>query len=287
MTRCSSTSKIQHVWLSPPPLSSAKQREQAHWFPIDEKNLQNEFSSYHRLLCEKGIEVTILPPGTNPDSIYLYDTLLHTPWGIIIYHSRKPNRRTESNEIRAYIADNTSSTILGQIAPPGYIDGGDVFWLSSKCLALGLSWRTNQHGAKQLQDLLSPFGVEVRCYDLPNVFGTEICLHLMSLISPLREDLALIYAPALPIRLYQDLCAHGYNLISVPTSEWDTATSFPKLATNVLALGENRAISLSGNPITAQKVREHGILLTEFSAPNLCNAGTGGPTCLTSVVSRA
>ncbi|MAA78199.1 MAG: hypothetical protein CL916_02985, partial [Deltaproteobacteria bacterium] len=94
-------------------------------------------------------------------------------------------------------------------------------------------------------------------------------------------------APALPIRLRQDLHKLGYKLISVPPSEWDTATSIPRLATNVLALGDNRAISLSGNPITAKIIRENGILLTEISAPNLCNAGTGGPTCLTSVVSRA
>lgn len=287
MKSCSSTSKIQHVWLRTPCLSSVEQRVQAHWFPINEEHLHEEFLAYHRLLCEKGIDVTILPSGTNPDSIYLYDTLLHTPWGIIIYQSCKSNRISESNEIQDYILENTKTPILGKIRPPGYIDGGDVFWLSPTCLALGLSWRTNREGALQLQKFLAPFHIEVRCYDVPNLFGEQICLHLMSLVSPLRDDLALIYEPALPIRLHQDLRSFGYQLISVPESEWDTPTSIPRLATNVLALGEDQAISLSGNPITAKKMREHGILLTEISAPNLCNAGTGGPTCLTSVVSRA
>ena len=287
MPRCSSTSKIQHVWLRSPPSSSETQREQAHWFPIDEEQLKIEFVRYQQLLTKEDIEITVLPPGINPDSIYLYDAMIHTPWGIIIYQSCKPNRTEESNEIRAYITETTDIPILGQITPPGYVDGGDVFWLSPTCIALGLSWRTNKNGAEQLQAYLAPFGIEVRCYDLPDLFGEHICLHLMSLVSPLREDLALVYEPALPIRLRQDLRRFGYKLISVPIAEWDNATSFPKLASNVLALGDNKAISLSGNPITAQKIRDNGMTLTEFSAPNLCNAGTGGPTCLTSVVSRA
>lgn len=287
MTRCSSTSKILHVWLRPPPPSSVEQRNHAHWLPIDEELLQLEFLNYQQLLIENKIDVTVLPHGTNPDSVYLYDTLLHTPWGVIIYQSRKPNRTTESNEIRAYITEKTRLTILGQITSPGYVDGGDIFWLTPQCLALGLSWRTNKQGAKQLKDHLAPFGIEVRCYDLPDLFGEDICLHLMSLVSLLRDDLALVYAPAVPIRLRQDLRDLGYNIISIPTSEWDTATCFPRLATNALSLGDNRVISLSGNPITAKKIRDHGIVLTEFSAPNLCNAGMGGPTCLTSVVSRA
>ena len=287
MTRCSSTSTIQNVWLRSPPISSIKQREQANWFPIHEEQMQNEFLLYQQLLIDNGINVTILPPGDNPDSIYLYDSMLHTPWGIIIYQSCKANRTRESNEIRAYITETTDIPILGQITFPGHIDGGDVFWLSPTCLAVGLSWRTNLLGANQLQAYLSPFGIEVRCYDVPDLFGENVCLHLMSLVSPIREDLALVYEPALPIRLRQDLHHFGYKLISVPISEWDSATCFPRLASNVLAIGDNRAISLAGNPITAQKIREHGITLIEFSAPNLCNAGTGGPTCLTSVVSRA
>ena len=188
---------------------------------------------------------------------------------------------SEANEIRTFITENTDTPILGQITPPGYIDGGDVFWLSPTCLALGLSWRTNQNAAKQLQAYLAPFGVEIRCYDLPDLFGEHVCLHLMSVISLLREDLALVYEPALPIRLRQDLLRFGYKLISVPIAEWDTATCFPKLASNVLALGDNKAISLAGNPATAQKIRDNGIILTEFSAPNLCNAGTVSYTHLT------
>ena len=287
MTRCSSTSLLQEVWLRPPAASSPDQRKKAGWYTVNEEKTQKEFQDYHQILIHNDITVRLLPPAIDPDSIYLYDNMLHTPWGIIIYQSQKANRIHESEEVTSFIRSHTKLSILGRINAPGYIDGGDVFWLTPQCLAFGLSWRSNREGALQLQALLRPFGIEVRCYDLPNMFGEHICLHLMSLISPLRTDLALIYEQGLPIRLQQDLQNEGYELIHVPSCEWDTSSSTPRLASNVLALGKNRVISLSGNPITAQRIRDCGLTLIEFHAPNLCNAGTGGPTCLTSVVSRA
>lgn len=285
--RRSSTSTLKHVWLRRPTISSQRQRDRAGWYPVHETSLIDEFQGYQRLLESQDISITLLPDATDPDSIYLYDAMLHTPWGIVIYQSKKLNRMHESEEVYAYIHHHTDTPILGRIKAPGYIDGGDVFWLTPHCLVFGLSWRSNLEGANQLQNILAPFNIEVRCYDVPNLFGRHICLHMMSLISPLREDLALIYEPGLPIRLYRDLREEGYSLISVSEEEWDTANNPPRLASNVLALGDNRAISLSGNPITAQRIRDQGMTLIEFDAPNLCNAGTGGPTCLTSVVSRA
>ena len=281
MNRCSSTTELVHAWLRPPPETNEEQRSLANWFPINPAELQAEFFQFHRTLLRHGVQVTLLPTGKNPDSIYLYDSLLHTPWGVIIFLSQKNNRREESDEIFTYIRSKTNIPILGRISAPGYVDGGDLFWLSEKILAVGLSWRTNTEGLRQLQTFFAPFGVEVRGYDLPNLFGKNVCLHLMSLVSPLRENLALVYEPGVPIRLYEDLRRLGYKLICVPETEWDSVHEVPRLASNVLSLGKNRAISLNGNPITASRIRNEGITVIEIEAPNLCNAGTGGPTCLT------
>lgn len=286
MTACSSVSHLQKVWLRPPANPSQDELDQANWEPIVIRTLHDEFHHYHQLLSDLHIDVVLLPPAQNPDGIYLYDTMLHTKWGVIVFQSPKKNRIPESEEILAYLQEHNIS-ILGRIGGSGTIDGGDVCWLSPTCLVVGISWRSNREGAHQLRYMLSPFGIEVRMYDIPNLFGSQVCLHLMSLISPLRPDLALVYPQALPTRLYQDLLSDGYTLIAVPEEEWDIPNQPSRLATNVLSLGQNRAISVAGNPITAQRIREQGFTLFELDAPNLCNAGTGGPTCLTVAVYRA
>ena len=239
-----------------------------------------EFDSYHQLLLSLGIEVTLLPSSSNPDAIYLYDVLLSTPWGFVILKSAKKNRRQESTELRQVLETN-NLPILGSIEGKGCIDGGDLFWIHPHLLAMGLSWRSNIEGAKQLQALLAPYQIHVETYDLPNLYGQSVCLHLMSLVSPIHQKLALVCETALPIRLHQALEEHGYSLLSVPPEEWDS------LGSNVLALGHHRVISLAGNPQTTTKLRQEGIEVIEFHAPNLCLAGTGGPTCLTMVHRRA
>ena len=72
-----------------------------------------------------------------------------------------------------------------------------------KTLAIGRGVRTNQAGIQQMANLLGPLGVEVYGFDLPLWHGEEACLHLMSVISPLADDLALVYSPLLPAAFYQ------------------------------------------------------------------------------------
>ena len=278
---CSSVLPIQSVWLRPPGTPSLLSLQEAGWkTPICLDELHQEFNTYHQLLQSLGIEVNLVPSSPNPDSIYLYDVLLSTPWGFVILQSRKKNRTTESTELRNFIEKN-NLPILGNIKGNGYIDGGDLFWIHPHLLAMGLSWRSNIEGAKQLRKLLSPYQIQVEAYDLPNLYGQSVCLHLMSLVSPIHQNLALVCETALPIRLHQALEQHGYTLLSVPPEEWES------LGSNVLALGHRRVISLAGNPQTKKRLQKAGIEVIEFHGPNLCLAGTGGPTCLTMVYRRA
>ena len=278
---CSSVLPIQSVWLRPPGNPSVLALQEAGWnLPVSIEDLQHEFNRYHQLLCSLGIEVTLVPSSNNPDAIYLYDVLLSTPWGFVILQSQKKNRRQESEDLSLFIKKH-HLPILGRIQGEGYIDGGDLFWMTPQCLAMGLSWRSNMEGAKQLRTLLAPYNIHVQTYDLPNLYGKSVCLHLMSLVSPILPNLALVCQHALPIRLQQDLENLGYTLLPVHPEEWDS------LGSNVLSLGNHRVISLAGNPKTTQQLRQNAIEVLEFHAPNLCLAGTGGPTCLTMVYIRA
>ena len=93
--------------------------------------------------------------------------------------------------------------VIGVIDQPGTVEAGDCVWLDSKSLLVGLGFRTNPSGVHQLREILSPYGTTIHAFDLPVVGGADRCLHLMSLISLLDYDLALVYEPLLPVRLRQ------------------------------------------------------------------------------------
>ena len=278
----SSTAPLKHVQLIPPGQHQQTAYQTAAWLPNKPSEARDQFQAYVHLLEAQGVHVSFAPPAPpdNPDAIYAYDNALILPAGAIVYRSCKANRQ---NEWRRCIQDiqNLNIPILGQITTPGSIDGGDVFWLDANTLAAGLSWRTNQAGIDQLKRLVAPFHIQVQTYDLPNVFGSSECLHLMSLVSPLTEKFALVDDRFIPVRLVQDLQNRGVELIPAEPTEFDT------LATNVLALGHNRVIALSTNPKTLHQLESRQLQVSLLEAFDLCVAGTGGPTCLTRIIWRA
>ena len=127
----------------------------------------------------------------------------------------------------------------------------------------------------QLRPRLAEQGVEIVTFDLSHFHGPGECLHLMSFISPLDADLAVVYLPMMPVRLVHLLEARGIAIVEVPEEE------FPSLGPNVLALGPRRAITRRREPDHPQPDggrRRRGPDLSR--RPHLPN-GDGGPTCLT------
>jgi N-dimethylarginine dimethylaminohydrolase len=143
--------------------------------------------------------------------------------------------------------------------------------------------RTNEEGIRQLRALLAPLGVEVLGFDLPLWQGEEACLHLMSVISPLADDLALVYAPLLPAAFYQLLKARGIGLVEAPSDEFHASNG---LSLNVLATAPRQAIAVAGFPRTKAAMEAAGCTVATFEADALCIACEGGPTCLTRPVLR-
>ena len=128
--------------------------------------------------------------------------------------------------------------ILGRIEAPGTVEGGDCVWVDAKTLAIGRGVRTNEAGIRQMAALLAPKGIEVLGYDLPLWHGEEACLHLMSVISPLADDLALVYSPLLPAAFYQLLKARGIRLVEGDAQEFHDSFG---LSLNVLPTGAARS----------------------------------------------
>ena len=173
--------------------------------------------------------------------------------------------------------------ILGRIEAPGQVEGGDCVWVDRATLAIGRGVRTNQAGIQQMSDLLTPHGICVHGFDLPLWHGEEACLHLMSVISPLADDLALVHAPLLPAPFYQMLKARGITLVEGDADEFLASNG---LSLNVLPTSPRAVIAVAGFPRTKAAMEAAGCRVETFEADALCIACEGGPTCLTRPVLR-
>lgn len=246
----------------------------AHGFrhPVDLALAVAEHDAFSDLLARLGVRVHELgTETTSPDLVYPFDPLLVTDRGAIPLRSGKRNRRGEEVALEAWTLAHGIPTI-GRIEAPGTVDGGDTFWLRPDLFCIGRSLRTNRSGAAQLASLV---GGRVEILDVAYDAGPDECLHLLSVISPVADDLAVVYLPLLPAGLYELLMELGIRLIHVPADE------FPSLGCNVLAVRPGVVVIAEGNRTTTRLLREAGCEVHEYAAQEIGVNGSGGPTCLT------
>lgn len=245
----------------------------------DPARVAAEHEALREALAEAGAEVVLAEPVSgNPDAVYVYDPALMTDRGAVLLRPGKERRRDEPDELGREL-ETAGVPILGRLQPPACAEGGDTVWLDEHTLAVGLGYRTNEAGAAALAEALPD--VEVLGFDLPHHRGPTEVLHLMSMLSPLDADLALVHLPLMPTRLVQLLRERDVGLVEVAEDEYDT------LACNVLALGPRRALALDGNPQTRRRLEDAGVDVRVYDGRELGLKGDGGPTCLTRPLARA
>jgi N-dimethylarginine dimethylaminohydrolase len=240
-----------------------------------------EYNAFEQILKDNGAEVLYLPQDdtVNMDSIYCRDAAIATDKGMIICNMGKEGRIKEpAAEQRAFEANGIP--VLGVITAPGTVEGGDVAWLDNKTLAVGHTYRTNEEGIRQLTTLLAPLGVSVMSVPMPHYKGPSDVFHLMSVLSPVDSNLAVVYSPLIPIVFRNELIARGYELVEVPDEEFDS------MGCNVLALAPRVCLMVKGNPITKSRLEKAGCKVIEYKGEEISVKGGGGPTCLTRPVMR-
>ena len=186
----------------------------------------------------------------------------------------KEKRRTEPHAAGEFLHE-LGIPILGSITGEGRLEGGDVVWIDEYTLAVGLGDRTDEEGIRQLKDLTRDFVDEFMVVPLPRWKGPGDVLHLMSLISPIGHDLAVVYSRLLPAPFREWLLRRGIQLLEVPDSEFET------MACNILAVSPRRCLMISGNPSTKRMLEDKGIEVFEYEGEEISRKGAGGPTCLT------
>ncbi len=247
---------------------------------VDPDQLNAQYQHFAGLVRGAGAEIEWIPSDPDDDladSVFTYDPSFVFVDGAIVLSLGKPLREGEADLHERFLRD-IGVPVLGRIEQPGLVEGGDLFWLDDATLAVGRGFRTNQAGIEQLAAIVEPRGVELVVVDLPYFHGPDACLHLLSVVSPLDVDLALVHAPLVPTALYQRMVAMGYELLHAPEQEFEASFG---LNLNVLATAPRRCIAVDGFPATVELMRQAGCEVQTFVADELCLPCEGGPTCLT------
>ena len=248
--------------------------------PNFEESLK-EYNAFQLFFTNKNIETCFFPADQKTwiDSIYCRDASIATDFGMIICNMGKNGRIQEPKaQLETYLQNTVK--ILGEITFPGTLEGGDVAWLDQKTLAVGHTYRTNDQGIRQLKALLDPKGIEVIVVELPHYKGKEDVFHLMSILSPVDKNLAVVYSPLMPIKFRNQLLERGFQLIEVPDEE------FESMGCNVLAVAPRDCLMVDGNPITKKLLEQAGCQVVAYKGNEISVKGGGGPTCLTRPLKR-
>ena len=257
----------------------------ARWHYADRPDLeaaQREHDALVEILLAAGAEV-IDHPEPQPeraDAIYVFDPAIVTERGAVILRMGKELRRGEEDALARRL-EEIGIPILARLHGDATAEGGDLLWLDRRTLAVGQGFRTNAEGLRQLRDALAVLDVEVLPVPLPYFTGPVACLHLLSLISIVDHDLAVVYPPLLPVPFWLTLRDAGFRLVEVPAEE------FPTMGPNVLALAPGHCVMLEGNPITRKGLEQAGCEVLTYRGQEISLKAEGGATCLTRPIWRA
>lgn len=171
-----------------------------------------EHAHYRAALRETSVEVHVLPAlEAFPDSVFVEDTALCLPEGVIILRPGAPSRRGEAD---AMAKDCARLGLPVQNLDSGTVDGGDILVTDSEIL-VGVSARTSREGFDQLGAIVGNWGYAIRMVHTP-----EQVLHFKSDCSVLGPDTILATS-----RLADETCFSDYNVLEVPHSEEAAANS--------------------------------------------------------------
>ena len=243
-----------------------------------------QYNCFVELLQKSGTEILWLNEDNDglSDSVFTYDPSLVTPAGAILMNPGKLLRKGEVALHRSFYDEN-GIDVIGIINAPGSAEAGDCFWLDDHILAVGRGYRTNQAGIEQLKTILDDQNINVVQFDLPVYHGKEACLHLMSVVSLIAEKTALVYAPLMPVALYQLMEEMGFTLLEAPKDEFENSGG---LNLNVLATAPMKVIAVDGFPKTHKLMRDAGCEVAVFAGDEICIPCEGGPTCMTRPILR-
>jgi N-dimethylarginine dimethylaminohydrolase len=236
--------------------------------PPDLGLVQAQHDGLADVLRGEGVEVVYVDtmPPRFPKSVYTRDPLVTVPGGAVIGRMAPLMRRGEER----YIAETLAALgmpILRTITGTGMLEGGSFAKLTPSVAVFGTSIRCNEEAARQLQEALSPLGIELIVVPMGG-FSIHIDYHL----GMVDVDKALVDAPGLPHWFLDRLLELGIETIyRHPDEDW---------AINSLCLRPGKLIMAAGNPYTAERLAQRGVEVVTIPFDEIHKNG-GGIHCST------
>ena len=286
MTSCNEYGGLSRVLLRPAHVAFAGDKVDRQWrllnfrSPPELGRAVEQYTAFEALISTTGaqVETMVGDDELTLDALYVRDASVVSPRGIIICRMGKPERAQEP-AVHRRVFETLGVHIAGNIEPPGQLEGGDVVWFDERTVAIGRGYRTNDAGIAQFRALVGE-RVEIIVVPLPHHRGPDDVFHLMSLLSPVDRDLAVVHSPLLPVPFREWLVDRGIRFVEVPEGE------FEAMGTNVLALGPRRCVMLNGAPVTRSRLEAAGAEVWTYDGSEISVKGGGGPTCLTRPLTR-
>ena len=176
-----------------------------------------QHAAYCRALENCGLTLTRLAADERyPDSTFVEDAAVLTERGAIITRPGATSRLGEIEEIRSVLLHRYPRPF--EIYEPGTLDGGDICEAGGRFF-IGISHRTNQHGAAQLAGILGAFGYDSTLIDIR---GLSNILHLKSGLAYLGGNRMLVIDELKRLKPFSD-----YELLDVDSAEAYAANCLP------------------------------------------------------------
>ena len=212
-----------------------------------------EHEAYVAALRATGVEVQILPPLESfPDSIFVEDPALVFSEAAILLRPGAPSRIGEVQELEPTLTARFPKVFR---LVKGHADGGDILVTRERVL-IGLSARTDQAGAEELQERLASIGRDSRVVNTPR--GT---LHLKSDCSLVDEDTALATE-----ELAASGVLDGLRIVVVPPGERQAAN----------ALRVNDVVFVNANcPATRESLERLGLGVVPLKVSEIARIDAG------------
>ena len=248
----------------------------------DSARALEEYDSFATLLAASGAELHYLPADDDLtlDGIYVRDAAFPVPGGVVLCNMGKQARQGEPAAMARYL-EAQGIAVKGFITGEGRLEGGDIVWLDARTVVVGEGYRSNAQGIAQLRDFLGDSVDTFKVVPLPHWEGPQDVFHLMSMISPLDSDLAVVYSRPMPSVFRNWLLERGMELVETAPEEFDS------MGCNVLAIAPREVVMIAGNPITRGRLQAAGVTVHEYVGEEISKKGLGGPTCLSRPLIRA
>ena len=206
-------------------------------------------------------------------NFFARDNSVMTPWGALICHMQLKCRRADYVSVIKFYQENKIP--IWQFATAGHFEGGDFVILRPGLVIVGYCGeRSEKEGAEQVADFVREKGWEALV--VPN---SREFVHMDGLVVPLAENLLVTCKDALEPWFLDWIVQRGFELVDCDYAE------AKNLGVNLVALGNDKVLSMAGAVRLNQKMRALGFDVTDLDM-SMFTLGGGGVHCLSQALRR-